>query len=120
MITAHIGGEFLISCKYDTSRFRYSKKYWCQGESKYTCEILVDSDNHIRSKTGRVYLVDLGKRGLFVKVTGLEFEDAGQYWVGIDKPNADVMTLIKVVVTEGENKTSQFNILLHLWQVGTT
>lgn len=114
-ITAHIGGEFIILCKYDTNHYLFSKKYWCQGESRLTCEILVDSDNLVRSKTGRVYVVDLWKRGLFVKVTGLRFEDTGEYWVGIDKIHSDVMTPIKVVVTEGENKTSQFNIILHLW-----
>lgn len=74
----------------------------------------MDSDNLVRSKTGRVYVADLRKRGLFVKVTGLRFEDAGEYWVGIDKIHADVMTPIKVVVTEGENKASQFIIILHL------
>lgn len=114
-ITAHIGGEFVILCKYDTNLFLFSKKYWCQGESKFTCEILVDSDNHVRSKTGRVYVVDLRKSGLFVKVTGLRFEDTGKYWVGIDKIHADIMTPIKVVISEGENKTSQFSIILHLW-----
>lgn len=114
-ITAHIGGEFVILCKYDTNLFLFSKKYWCQGESKFTCEILVDSDNHVRSKTGRVYVVDLRKRGLFVKVTGLRFEDTGKYWVGIDKIHADIMTPIKVVISEGENKTSQFSIILYLW-----
>lgn len=45
--------------------------------------------------------------GLFVKVTGLQFEDTGVYWVGIDKIHADVMTRIEVNITEGENKTSQ-------------
>lgn len=75
----------------------------------------MDSENHVRSKTGRVYVVDLRKRGLFVKVTGLRFEDTGKYWVGIDKMHADIMTPIKVVISEGENKTSQFSIILHLW-----
>lgn len=74
----------------------------------------MDSDNLVRSKTGRVYVVDLRKRGLFVKVTGLQFEDTGVYWVGIDKIHADVMTSVKVVVTEGEKKISQFDIILHL------
>eukprot|EP00066_Takifugu_rubripes_P011827 XP_011601093.1 PREDICTED: uncharacterized protein LOC105416302 [Takifugu rubripes] len=99
-ITAHIGGEFVIFCKYNTNNFLYSKKYWCQGESRLTCEILVDSDFPARSKTGRAYIGDLGRRGLFVKVTGLHLEDTGVYWVGIDKINADIMTQVKVVVTE--------------------
>lgn len=79
-----------------------------------TCTILVDSDNLIRSKTGRVQIIDLGPRGLFVKVTDLQFEDTGQYWVGIDKIHADVMTPVKVVVTEGKNKASHIRMILHL------
>lgn len=114
MIVIHIGETFVILCQYDTSHFLFSKKYWCQGESKVTCTILVDSDNLIRSKTGRVQIIDLGPRGLFVKVTDLQFEDTGQYWVGIDKIHADVMTPVKVVVTEGKNKASHIRMILHL------
>lgn len=114
-ITAHLGRDFVITCTYDTNQFLYSKKYWCRGESRSTCEILVDSDDIVRSKTGRVFVEDLRRRGLFVKVTGLQFEDAGVFWVGIDKIHADVMTPIKVIITEGENETSQLNIILHFW-----
>lgn len=120
-ITAHIGGEVVIMCTYDTKRFLYSKKYWCRGESRSTCEILVDSDNLVKSKTSRVCVRDLKRMGLSVKVTGLQFEDTGVYWVGIDKIHADVMTRIEVNITEGENKTSQLIIILHFWsamQVG--
>lgn len=101
-ITAHIGGELILTCKYDTNRFLYSKKYWCQGEARDTCEILVDSEGRTRSrKTHRSQIVDAGRRGLFVKVRELRFDDAGVYWVGIDKIYADIMRSIKVVVTEG-------------------
>lgn len=74
----------------------------------------MDSDFPDRSKTGRAYIGDLRQKGLFVKVTGLQVEDTGVYWVGIDKIHADIMTQVKVVITEGENKTSQLNIILHL------
>lgn len=63
----------------------------------------MDSDFPARRKADRAYIGDLGRRGLFVKVTGLHLEDTGVYWVGIDKINADIMTQVKVVVTEGEN-----------------
>uniref|UniRef100_A0A4W6FKE7 Immunoglobulin V-set domain-containing protein n=1 Tax=Lates calcarifer TaxID=8187 RepID=A0A4W6FKE7_LATCA len=78
-ITAHIGGEFVLVCKYDTNRYLFSKKYWCRGESRNTCEILI-----------------AGRRGLFVKVTSLQFDDTGAYWVGIDKIYADIMTSVNV------------------------
>ncbi|XP_026223313.1 uncharacterized protein LOC113167128 isoform X2 [Anabas testudineus] len=97
-ITAHIGGEFVLACNYDTNRFRFSKKYWCRGDSSRTCEILADSERI--HKTGRSIIVDAGRRGLYVKVTNLQFDDTGAYWVGIDKVYADIMTSVSVVITE--------------------
>lgn len=103
-ITARVGGEFILFCKYDANSYRYNKKYWCQGDSRSTCQILVDSESGSKTtNTHRSYILDAGRRGLFVKVTGLQFNDAGLYWVGIDKIYADIMSSIKVVITEGKN-----------------
>ncbi|XP_056241663.1 uncharacterized protein LOC130175289 isoform X2 [Seriola aureovittata] len=98
-ITAHIGGDFILNCKYDTSRFMYSKKYWCRGDNKNTCEILVDSELVVKTRR-RFHILDARKRGLFVKVTNLQFDDTGVYWVGIDKVYADIMTMINIHITE--------------------
>ncbi|XP_053280632.1 uncharacterized protein LOC128442272 isoform X3 [Pleuronectes platessa] len=98
-ITAHIGGEFILFCKYDTKHFLYSKKYWCRGESRNTCTILVHSE-HFGQIAGRSLVIDGGRRGLIVKVTGLQFDDTGAYWVGIDKVNSDIMTSVNVLITE--------------------
>lgn len=101
-ITAHIGGEFTLRCKYDTTHFLFSKKYWCRGESHSTCEVLVDSEHRTQSRvTHRSHVVDARRGGLFVKVKHLQFDDSGVYWVGIDKIYADIMTSVKLVVTEG-------------------
>lgn len=118
-ITAHVGGEFILRCEYDTARFWYSKKYWCQGDSRQTCEILVDTEVYGKTKTTRrSIIVDAGKTGLFVKVTGLQLDDSGVYWVGIDKIYADIMTSVKVVITEGKNKTIRLRIVfVHLTPV---
>uniref|UniRef100_A0A3Q0S1D9 Immunoglobulin V-set domain-containing protein n=1 Tax=Amphilophus citrinellus TaxID=61819 RepID=A0A3Q0S1D9_AMPCI len=89
-ITAHIGGEFILKCNYDTNSFRYSKKYWCRGNSRSTCESLAHSENV--QNTHKSQVIDLVRRGLFVKVTNLQFGDAGMYWVGIDKIYSDIMT----------------------------
>ncbi|XP_041655987.1 uncharacterized protein LOC121517935 [Cheilinus undulatus] len=100
-ITAHYGGDFIISCTYETNRYLFSKKYWCQGESRDTCEIILDSEGRAKSTiTHRSRIVDAGRRGLFVKVTNLQFGDTGVYWVGIDKVYADIMTSVKVTVTD--------------------
>ncbi|XP_026187611.1 Fc receptor-like protein 5 [Mastacembelus armatus] len=98
-ITAHIGGEFIIICNYDANRYRFSKKYWCRGDSRDTCQILVDSD-HVGTTGRRSRITDAGRRGLFVKVTDLQFTDSGNYWIGIDKIYADIMTSVNVVITE--------------------
>ncbi|XP_034550762.1 uncharacterized protein LOC117820926 [Notolabrus celidotus] len=100
-ITAHVGGEFILPCRYDTNTYLLAKKYWCRGASRTTCEILVDSEG--RTKTGSTHrsnVLDYRRKGLFVKVTHLQFDDAGVYWVGIDKMNADVMTSVKVDITQ--------------------
>ncbi|KAM9343317.1 uncharacterized protein KZ484_015838 [Pholidichthys leucotaenia] len=97
-ITTYVGGEFILKCTYDTSMFQFSKKYWCKGDSRHACGILLDSDNVAKTKTSQ--LIDAVTRGLFVKVTHLQFKAAGVYWVGIDKIYADIMTSVKVVITE--------------------
>lgn len=110
-ITAHIGGEFILICEYDTNTFRYSKKYWCRGDSRSTCEILVDSES-VAKNTQRSHIIDAVRRGLFVKVTDLQFDDTGVYWVGIDKIYADIMTSVNVVITEGKNKTEAWKMYI--------
>lgn len=81
----------------------FSKKYWCRGESHSTCRVLVDSEGRTQSRvTHRSYVVDARRKGLFVKVKNLQFDDTGVYWVGIDKIYADIMTSVKVTVTEGK------------------
>ncbi|XP_028437866.1 uncharacterized protein LOC114558234 [Perca flavescens] len=98
-IKEFIGGQFILICKYDTSRFRYSKKYWCRGDSRSTCEILVDSESKTKN-THRAHIIDAGRIGLIVKVTDFQLDNAGVYWVGIDKVYADIMTSVNVVITE--------------------
>ncbi|TKS76659.1 CMRF35-like molecule 5 [Collichthys lucidus] len=100
-ITAHVGGEFRLICKYDTRHFLFSKKYWCRGEARNTCEILVDSEDGTRTAYAqRAEITDARRYGLFVKVRDLQFEDSGVYWVGIDKIYADIMASVNVVITE--------------------
>ncbi|XP_034393558.1 uncharacterized protein LOC117733782 isoform X2 [Cyclopterus lumpus] len=98
-IIAHIGGELNLICRYDTNRFLYSKKYWCRGNSRSTCTILLDSESKTQN-TDRSYILDARRRGLILKVTNLQFEDSGDYWVGIDTISADTMTSVNVVITE--------------------
>uniref|UniRef100_A0A3Q3JCG9 Immunoglobulin V-set domain-containing protein n=1 Tax=Monopterus albus TaxID=43700 RepID=A0A3Q3JCG9_MONAL len=109
-ITAHIGGEFILICNYNANQYRYNKKYWCQGDSGHTCDILVDSE-HFNKNGRRFHMVDAGRTGLFVKVTNLQFADTGVYWIGIDKLFADIMTSVNVVITEAISSTNSDSVL---------
>uniref|UniRef100_A0A8C2YXS4 Immunoglobulin V-set domain-containing protein n=1 Tax=Cyclopterus lumpus TaxID=8103 RepID=A0A8C2YXS4_CYCLU len=93
VLQPHIGGELNLICRYDTNRFLYSKKYWCRGNSRSTCTILLDSESKTQN-TDRSYILDARRRGLILKVTNLQFEDSGDYWVGIDTISADTMTSV--------------------------
>ncbi|XP_035997399.1 polymeric immunoglobulin receptor-like [Fundulus heteroclitus] len=100
-IRAHIGGEFIIVCKFDLKKFLFSKKYWCRGASRNNCDILRDTDGFVNTKyRNRLSIFDTRSGGLVVKVTNLQIEDSDVYWIGIDKMYADIMTSIKVTVTQ--------------------
>uniref|UniRef100_A0A3P9H5V0 Ig-like domain-containing protein n=1 Tax=Oryzias latipes TaxID=8090 RepID=A0A3P9H5V0_ORYLA len=98
-IIAHIGGEFLLTCMFEDS-FYFSKKYWCRGPSRGSCEILADSEGVAKTKYTHRSVVVQVKRRVFVKVTNLQIDDSGVYWVGIDKPYSDIMVPITLNVTQ--------------------
>ncbi|KAJ8265415.1 hypothetical protein COCON_G00145140 [Conger conger] len=96
-----IGGSFILVCSYNTKQFLFSKKYWCLGESRSTCEIIKDTEGYVKKELkGRIEMHDLQKRGLVVMMKDLQFADTGHYWVGIDKIYADIMCPISITVSE--------------------
>uniref|UniRef100_A0A3B3CL25 Immunoglobulin V-set domain-containing protein n=1 Tax=Oryzias melastigma TaxID=30732 RepID=A0A3B3CL25_ORYME len=112
-IIAHVGGEFLLTCTFENS-FYFNKKYWCRGASRDSCEILADSEGVARTKyTHRSHVVDYQKR-VFVKVTNLQIDDSGEYWVGIDKVYSDIMVSVTLHVTQG-NLAIDTSAGLQLW-----
>ena len=109
-----IGGHFVLVCQYNTKHLLYSKKYWCLGESRTTCEIIIDTDGFIKKELkGRIEIHDAQKRGIFVVMKDLRFTDAGHYWVGIDKIDADIMSLISITVSEGRRPLHYFAFAAH-------
>ncbi|XP_066526608.1 uncharacterized protein [Hoplias malabaricus] len=104
MFSATVGQTINVACTYDT-KYRFSKKYLCLGESRSTCEILMDTDGFMKAEyRSRARITDAVYRGLYrglhVQMTGLQLSDTGIYWVGIDKIYADIMFMIQVKVTE--------------------
>uniref|UniRef100_A0A3B3SI23 Uncharacterized LOC111855694 n=1 Tax=Paramormyrops kingsleyae TaxID=1676925 RepID=A0A3B3SI23_9TELE len=96
-----IGGVLVVICQYQTSRYLFSKKYWCLGESRSTCEILMDTDGYVRAElNNRFKIQDAKRRGLFIQMADLQISDTGVYWVGIDEIYSDIMYRINIRVTE--------------------
>ncbi|XP_065141811.1 uncharacterized protein [Paramisgurnus dabryanus] len=99
MIDTTIGGTFTIVCTYKTNQFRFNKKYWCVGDSRASCEVLMDTDGFsLPNYRKRAQIVDDVSRGLIVFVKDLQLDDTGIHWVGIDKIYADIMLRIQVTV----------------------
>ncbi|XP_036447246.1 uncharacterized protein LOC118822352 [Colossoma macropomum] len=101
IIRATVGRRFNVACTYNTNQFRFSKKYWCLGESRSSCEIVMDTDGFTKAELkNRAQIIDAVYRGLHILMTGLQLRDSGVYWAGIDKIYADIMFKIQVEVTE--------------------
>ncbi|XP_048874419.1 uncharacterized protein LOC125745516 isoform X2 [Brienomyrus brachyistius] len=114
-----IGGVLVVICQYQTSRFLFSKKYWCLGESRSTCEILMDTNGYVRAElNNRFKIQEANRRGLLIQMADLQISDTGVYWVGIDKIYSDIMYRINIRVTEGMRSVSFFTQTskLHTYQ----
>lgn len=102
-IQTTVGSAFTIICTYKTSQFRFNKKYWCAGDSRASCEVLMDTDGFTQAAyRTRAQIIDGVSRGLIVNVRDLKLDDTGIYWVAIDKIYTDIMTRIQVTVTKGK------------------
>lgn len=93
-----------VFCSYNEEQFSFSKKYWCLGESRSTCAVLMDTDGFTTERLKeKAWIYEKRFRTFHILMTGLQLEDTGVYWAGIDKMYADIMFRIKVVVTEGKD-----------------
>ncbi|XP_051780280.1 uncharacterized protein LOC127527003 [Erpetoichthys calabaricus] len=95
-----VGGDIMVSCRYDRRMFVFNKKYWCQGESRHNCVILISTEGQTQVKQGRFSALD-NRQGLFlVRMEQIILSDAGVYWCAIDKMYADIMSAVRVTVQE--------------------
>lgn len=95
------GTSTTVTCLYDTT-YRFDKKFWCRGNSRISCDILGDTENVKWNYKGKLLLSD-NRRGVFkVAMQQLAEDDSGTYWCGIDRPYADIMIQVKLVVKKGK------------------
>ncbi|KAL7859359.1 hypothetical protein SRHO_G00145060 [Serrasalmus rhombeus] len=103
IISAAVGGRFNVACTYNTNQFRFSKKYWCLGESRSSCDIVMDTDGFTKAELKSRAQITETYRTFNILMTGLQVGDNGVYWAAIDKMYADIMFKIQVEVKEGKN-----------------
>ncbi|MBN3292643.1 CLM1 protein, partial [Polypterus senegalus] len=90
----------MVSCHYDRSMFVFNNKYWCQGESRRNCVILISTKGQTQVKQGRFSAWD-NRQGLFlVRMEQIVLSDAGVYWCAIEKMYGDIMSAVRVKVQE--------------------
>ncbi|KAG9269077.1 hypothetical protein AMEX_G16055 [Astyanax mexicanus] len=110
IIRATIGRTLNLACTFHANRYRFSRKYWCAGESRSTCEILMDTDGFTKAQLrSRARIAETGFKNFHIQITGLQLSDTGVYWVGIEKDYADIMVKIQLEVTEGKDLCSQLH-----------
>ncbi|KAL6483449.1 hypothetical protein MHYP_G00083210 [Metynnis hypsauchen] len=103
IISATVGGRLNVACTYNTNQFRFSKKYWCLGESRSSCDIVMDTDGFTKAELKSRAQITETYRTFHILMTGLQVGDSGVYWAAIDKTYADIMFKIQVKVKEGKN-----------------
>ncbi|XP_044869150.1 triggering receptor expressed on myeloid cells 2-like [Mauremys mutica] len=108
------GTSITITCSYDRRTNMFNRKYWCRGGSRSSCDVLGDTENFVKSEyKERLSLLD-NRRGYFlVTMHQLVEEDSGMYWCGIQRPYADIMTAVKLTVTEEPLSTPLITLTNH-------
>ncbi|XP_044288021.1 CMRF35-like molecule 5 [Varanus komodoensis] len=93
------GKSTTVRCTYDINRYRFSKKYWCRGSSRTSCDVLGDTEKFVKwNYKNKLSLWDF-RRGIFVvTMKQLTTDDSGTYWCGIDRPFADIMIAVELKV----------------------
>ncbi|GAB1297036.1 CMRF35-like molecule 5 [Apodemus speciosus] len=92
-------GSLTVQCRY-TSGWKDYQKYWCQGASWKSCEILVETDRSEQMvKKNRVSIRDDQTHFIFtVTMEDLRMSDAGIYWCGITRTSYDPTFKVDVTI----------------------
>ncbi|XP_029437915.1 polymeric immunoglobulin receptor-like isoform X2 [Rhinatrema bivittatum] len=94
-----VGGSLSLQCQYEND-YETHNKYWCQGDIRVSCRILIQTESNRHMTQGRISIRDNVTALTFtVTVEQLTEADSGKYWCGIDDSLLDpgapvVMTVL--------------------------
>ncbi|KAF6092814.1 CD300 molecule like family member b [Phyllostomus discolor] len=100
------GDSLTVRCHYDAGWETYHK-WWCCGEARRSCEILVTTTgSEHRVQRGRVAIQDDHGRNTFTVTTeALRESDADTYWCGIQRSGANPGHQVRVSVDPAKPET---------------
>ncbi|XP_071988231.1 CMRF35-like molecule 7 [Engystomops pustulosus] len=99
-ISVHHGETLVVTCSYN-SNFDNYKKYWCRGDGRSSCHIIVQSQD-CGTEGCRASMVDDPRSHRFnVTMVKMRPEDSDTYQCGIERHGLDLMTPMKVSVLPG-------------------
>ncbi|XP_075049860.1 uncharacterized protein LOC142110235 isoform X2 [Mixophyes fleayi] len=112
-VTIPYGETLSVVCRYHTDYSTHSK-YWCKGEERQSCNVLITSDNSQMVINGRFSIVDNQESHTFtVTTSGMRPKDSDTYQCGIYRFFSDTMFPVKVTVLPGVcKKTSRWASLV--------
>ncbi|KAL7845263.1 hypothetical protein AOLI_G00234550 [Acnodon oligacanthus] len=88
-----------------------NRKYFCKDPCKTNEDVLIDS---AEESSGRYQLTDSGTGVFTVEVAGLNKEDAGKYWCGVDRVFGDTFTEVILTVLEAPQTSPPPSSSAHL------
>uniref|UniRef100_A0A8C3XRU3 Immunoglobulin domain-containing protein n=1 Tax=Chelydra serpentina TaxID=8475 RepID=A0A8C3XRU3_CHESE len=108
-VSGPLGGSVSVQCQYN-ERYQNYKKYWCIGEKRLFCSIVVQTDSSEAEAAGdRVSIQDNHKQRTFtVTMESLTQSDQDVYWCGIKRSifYGDNMFAVNVSVFPGKSLKS--------------
>ncbi|XP_048467769.1 polymeric immunoglobulin receptor-like [Rhincodon typus] len=102
VINGSVGQSVTIRCKYN-KYYRTSPKYWCKGDNREDCVILIETQGPRKTNSGGriIIAVDDDAGEFFVTMERLTKNDQGLYWCGISRFLWDLLSPVELNVAEG-------------------
>ncbi|XP_043940917.1 CMRF35-like molecule 7 [Protopterus annectens] len=107
-LIASLGESITIACQYDDKNARAANKYWCKGDNRFTCYVVVQTNGSetIVQKDRTSIMDNQTIQVFYVTVVDLSGDDNGSYWCGIDILGLDAVHQVKLTVIKASTVTA--------------
>ncbi|XP_029427790.1 CMRF35-like molecule 8 [Rhinatrema bivittatum] len=93
-----VGGSLSLQCQYEND-YETHNKYWCRGDVRISCRILIQTESNRHMTQGKLTIRDnVAALTFTVTMEELTQGDSGKYWCGIDDSLLDPGAPVAVTV----------------------